>query len=72
MEREFFDLFEKHRDILRLEVGYLRNSDWTIGVYDHRMTHETISLHQGPDRALVFAKAYADLAEWYSAVFGGY
>lgn len=72
MEKEFFDLFAKHRDVLYLEVGYLRNSDWTLYVSDRRGNPEQVLFHQGPDRALVFAKAYADLAEWYSVVFGGY
>ena len=76
MEREFFDLFDKHWDVLQLDVSYMRSSDWTVSVFDRRGFRgdesRRIVLHQGPDRALVFAKAYSSLAEWYCIAFGGY
>ena len=74
MEKEFFDLFAKHREILYLNVSYFRSSDWVVSVTDMRSEARDVSIlsHQGPDRALVFAKAYASLAEWYSETFGGY
>lgn len=75
MEREFFDLFDKHRGVLLLCVDYIKTSDWSVCVHDLRGGVDNpkhIVMHQGPDRALVFAKAYASLAEWYCVAFGGY
>ena len=75
MEREFFELFDRHKAIFALSISYLHSCDWCITVADRRVEKVPeifIFLHQGPDRNLVFAKAYASLAEWYSEKFGGY
>ena len=73
MERAFFDLFAKHKEVLYLDVGYLRSCDWTITVCDMRDRDSGFVVYaQSCDRQLVFAKAYAALAEWYSIAFGGY
>ena len=77
MERAFFGLFAKHKEVLYLDVGYLRSCDWTITVCDMRDRDAVdgsgfVVCVQSCDRQLVFAKAYAALAEWYSIEFGGY
>jgi hypothetical protein len=76
MEKEFFELFAIRRQILSLNVSYLCSCDWSVTITDTRNERELdrvfIVSHQGPDRNLVFAKAYASLAEWYSEKFGGY
>ena len=75
MEKEFFDLFSIRKEILSLNVSYLRSCDWCLIISDQRMkAHPDVFVvhHQGPDRNCVFAQAYASLAEWYSEEFGGY
>lgn len=57
MEKAFFDLFGKHRNILRLEVGYMRQTDWSVTVYRAGIDGEWILGVQDPDRAMAFAKA---------------
>jgi hypothetical protein len=75
MEKEFFDLFNLHREIFWLNISYVRTCDWSLTVSDRRLEKDPeifILSHQSPDRSLVFAKAYASLAEWYAEKFGGY
>jgi hypothetical protein len=75
MEKEFFDLFNTRKEFLYLTVSYLRTCDWVITISDRRAEKDPsiyIVYHQDVDRNLVFAKAYASLAEWYSEKFGGY
>lgn len=78
MEKEFFDLFAKRKDVLLLDVSYDRQCDWTIIVSDRSNDLSPgevipqIFIHQHPDRSLCFAKAYASLADWYCEKLGGY
>lgn len=75
MEQAFFDLYEG-QDFLSIEVGHSPVVDWTLRVYDRKglalNERNVIVSVQDVDRALVFAKAYALLAEYLSEHRGGY
>lgn len=68
MEAKFFSLFSDRRR-LSVSVGFHKNSDWCVSIYDDR----TGIYHCSDcDRFLVFAKAYVFLCEYLSEKYGGY
>lgn len=76
MEKDFFDLYERH-PLLALEVEHSSIADWNVLVYDRRGKEfgtwgDPVIRVKGTHRELVFAKAYAELAEYFSEHFGGY
>jgi uncharacterized membrane protein YagU involved in acid resistance len=71
MENDFFKLFDLKASFLSLDVGYSSITDWTLDIKE-RHTNKVIIQVQHCSRKEVFAKAYCELAEYYSDVFGGY
>jgi hypothetical protein len=76
MEKDFFKLYTSH-ELLALEVGHNSVVDWNVIVYDCRGKEvgnwgDPVIHVQGSHRELVFAKAYAELAEYFSEHLGGY
>lgn len=73
MEKDFFELYSK-KDLLALEVGHNSVADWNVIIYDRRGKEagnwgDPVIHVQGSHRELVFAKAYAELAEYFSEHF---
>lgn len=63
--------------LLALEVGHNSVADWNVLVYDRRGKQpgdygEPVVHASGCHREAVFAKAYAELVEYFSDKLGGY
>lgn len=76
MEKDFFKLYAAH-PLLALEIGHNSIADWGVHVYDRRGKEagkwgDPVVSVNGCHRELVFAEAYAKLAEYFSERFGGH
>lgn len=76
MEEDFFRMYEG-QSLLALEVGHNSIADWGVHVYERRGKPpgdwgSPVISETGPDRKLVFARAYAALANYLSETRGGY
>lgn len=76
MEKELFDLYERH-SYLNIEVGHNKVADWNLYIYDRkndakRGRGEPVVCAESPDRSKVFAEAYVKLTDYLSDRYGGY
>lgn len=76
MKKDFFELYDSHT-MLALEVGHSSITDWNVIIYDLRGKEpgnwgNPIIHIQDCHRELAFAKAYVELAEYFSEHLGGY